>query len=71
MKPTRCGYCDYCRATKRLFSIRPYFKLMPEFRDQREEDYAADEGSVLADPQEEGTVGDMPVVPSTDSLEKA
>ena len=71
LKPTRCGYCDYCRATKRLFSIRPYFKLMPEFRDQREEDYAADEGSVLADPQEAGTVGDMPVVPSTDILEKA
>lgn len=42
LKPTRCGYCDYCRATKQLFSIRPYFKLMPEFRDGREEDYAED-----------------------------
>ena len=35
LRPTRCGVCDYCRATKRLFSIRPYFKLMPEFREQR------------------------------------
>ena len=68
LKPTRCGYCDYCRATKRLFSIRPYFKLMPEFREGREEDYAADEGKVLADTQEAGTVGDMPSVPSADNM---
>ena len=32
MKPRRCGVCDYCRATKRLFAIRPYYKLMPEFK---------------------------------------
>ena len=67
-KPTRCGYCDYCRATKKLFAIKPYFKLMPEFREGREEDYAADEGTVLADTPPAGTVGDMPPVPSTDSL---
>lgn len=67
-KPTRCGVCDYCRATKRLFAIKPYFKLMPEFRERREEDYAADEGPVLADPQEEGGVGDMPAVPAADRL---
>lgn len=67
-KPTRCGYCDYCRATKKLFAIRPYFKLMPEFREGREEDYAADEGPVLADTQETGTVGDMPAVQPADSV---
>ena len=66
-KPTRCGVCDYCRATKKLFAIRPYFKLMPEFRDRREEDYAADldnggTGEVLADPPPEGSVADMPAV---------
>ena len=67
-KPTRCGMCDYCRATKKLFFIRPYFKLMPEFREGREEDYAADEGPVLADTPPAGTLGDMPLVPSADSL---
>lgn len=67
-KPTRCGYCDYCRATKKLFAIRPYFKLMPEFREGREEDYAADEGPVLADTQETGTVDDMPAVQPADSV---
>lgn len=67
-KPTRCGFCDYCRATKKLFAIRPYFKLMPEFREGREEDYAADEGPVLADPQEAGAVGDLPAVSQADCL---
>ena len=67
-KPTRCGFCDYCRATKKLFAIRPYFKLMPEFREGREEDYAADEGAVLADPQEAGAVGDLPAVSQADCL---
>lgn len=52
LKPRRCGTCDYCRATKKLFAIRPYFKLMPEYRDSREEDYAAGEGPVLADAPE-------------------
>lgn len=70
LKPTRCGYCDYCRATKRLFSIKPYFRLMPEFREAREEDYAADEepGAVLADAPDETGLGDMPAVRSTDSV---
>ena len=61
-KPARCGCCDYCRATKKLFSIRPYFKLMPEFRERREEDYAADEGPVLADAPDTGAVGNVPAV---------
>lgn len=49
VKPTRCGTCDYCRATKQLFEIKPYYKLIPEFRGPREEDYA--EGPVLVDAQ--------------------
>ena len=52
LKPRRCGRCDYCRATKRLFAIRPYYKLMPEFRDAMEEDHES--GSVLDRPQEAG-----------------
>ena len=31
-KPRRCGCCDYCRATKQLMEIRPYYQLMPEYR---------------------------------------
>ena len=61
-KPTRCGYCDYCRATKKLFFIKPYFRLMPEFREGREEDYACNEGTVLADAPEEGAVDSLPSV---------
>jgi hypothetical protein len=37
--PRRCGHCDYCRATKKLTEIKPYYKLMPEYREM-EEDYA-------------------------------
>lgn len=69
--PTRCGMCDYCRATKKLFAIRPYFKLMPEFRDRREEDYAVnDTGEVLADAQTEGNMEPVPSVQKADCMEK-
>ena len=39
-KQKRCGTCDYCRSTKKLTEIKPYYILKPEFREQREEDYA-------------------------------
>lgn len=39
-KPRRCGVCDYCRATKKITAIKPYYELKPEFRTQREEDYS-------------------------------
>lgn len=48
--PKRCGYCDYCRATKKLKGIIPYYKLDPEFKDAREEDYAV-EGESLENTQ--------------------
>lgn len=70
IKPRRCGYCDYCRATKKLFFIKPYFKLMPGFRDQMEEDYAADEGAVLVNAQETETMADMPTLQPADNMEK-
>lgn len=54
-RPTRCGLCDYCRATKRLEGVKPYYVLMPEFREQREVDYYA--GSMLDHPQEEEELG--------------
>lgn len=38
VKPKRCGCCDYCRATKVLSAIRPYYTLMPDFREEREDD---------------------------------
>lgn len=58
VKPSRCGVCDYCRATKRLFEIKPYYKLMPEYRGPREDDYA--EGTVLDHAQTPANMGDMP-----------
>ena len=42
VKPKRCGYCDYCRATKKLYAIKPYYSLMPDFREEREDDEAAE-----------------------------
>ncbi len=48
--PKRCGVCDYCRATKKLWAIKPYYALMPEFREAREDDYQS--GEVLADTPE-------------------
>lgn len=44
--PKRCGICDYCRATKKLWGIKPYYTLTPEFSEGPEDDYAA--GSLLA-----------------------
>lgn len=38
VKPKRCGGCDYCRATKKLYEIKPYYSLMPDFREEREDD---------------------------------
>lgn len=38
VKPKRCGYCDYCRATKQLSAIKPYYSLMPDFREEKEDD---------------------------------
>ena len=57
-KPSRCGVCDYCRATKKLFEIKPYYKLMPEYRGPREDDYA--EREVLDNAQAPSAVGDVP-----------
>ena len=48
MLPRRCGKCDYCRATKVLKEIRPYYEIMPEFRTESEEDYNAVKGLVTA-----------------------
>ena len=36
--PKRCGGCDYCRATKILEKVIPYYELSPEFRSEREYD---------------------------------
>ncbi|MDO5311720.1 MAG: PD-(D/E)XK nuclease-like domain-containing protein [Clostridia bacterium] len=41
----RCGKCDYCRSTKKLFAIKPYYSLMPEFRGEREDEYADSSGT--------------------------
>lgn len=38
VKPIRCGKCDYCRSTKVIKRIRPYWELTPGFEGEREED---------------------------------
>mgnify|MGYP003301059422 FL=1 len=38
LKPRRCGMCDYCRKTKILKKIIPYYVLNPKFREEREEE---------------------------------
>lgn len=39
--PRRCGSCEYCRRTKVLSKIVPYYTLNPRFREEREEEYDA------------------------------
>lgn len=51
MLPKRCGCCAYCRATKRLQSIKPYYVLMPDFREETEDDIPSAEGTMLVDTQ--------------------
>lgn len=36
--PRRCGTCDYCRSTKQLKKIVPYYTLNPKFKEEREEE---------------------------------
>ena len=53
MRPKRCGRCDYCRATKVLQEIKPYYVLMPEFREGRDDEYDTNTtGTLLDDAQE-------------------
>lgn len=66
VRPTRCGVCDYCRATKTLEGVKPYYVLMPEFRERREVDYNA--GSLLDHPPEETAMGGLPAVPDTSEV---
>lgn len=40
--PRKCGVCEYCRSVKKLTDIKPYFKLMPEYREAREDDTESD-----------------------------
>lgn len=40
--PTKCGTCAYCRRVKKLTDIKPYYKLMPEYREAREDDTESD-----------------------------
>lgn len=39
IEPRRCGMCDYCRSTKILKEIKPYYELIPAFRTAKETEY--------------------------------
>ena len=45
--PRKCGVCEYCRSVKKLTDIKPYYKLMPEFREAREDDFESDFYKIL------------------------
>lgn len=38
-RPKRCGCCDYCRATKKLYEIKHFTSLLPDFRGEKEDDF--------------------------------
>ena len=59
----RCGYCDYCRATKQLYQIIPYYRLSPEYRSGREEENEINARTLLEDPQEPRSLECLPSVP--------
>lgn len=69
IRPRRCGVCDYCRATKTLEVIKPYYVLMPEFREGLEEDQNA--GSLLDIPSEEAPVDGMSTMPGSSSMDSS
>ena len=52
LKPRRCGMCDYCRKTKVLKKIIPYYVLNPKFREEREEELDYVSAVDLEDAQE-------------------
>lgn len=37
--PRRCNVCEYCRSTKTLKKIIPYYTLKPRFKEEREIEY--------------------------------
>ena len=39
VKPKRCGVCEYCRRTKTLNKIVPYYTLNPKFKEDKEDEY--------------------------------
>ena len=45
--PRKCGVCEYCRSVKKLTDIKLYYKLMPEFREAREDDFESDFYKIL------------------------
>lgn len=51
--PKRCGVCDYCRSTKKLKKIVPYYTLNPRFREEREVEYDDFSPGNLEDSQKE------------------
>ena len=40
--PKKCGVCEYCRSVKKLSTIKPYYQLMPEYREERQTDDESD-----------------------------
>lgn len=49
--PKRCNACEYCRATKVLKKIIPYYVLNPKFKDEREEEVDYLEAFNMENPQ--------------------
>lgn len=51
---TRCGHCEWCRKTKKLTGIVPYYTIKPGFKDEREEEYRDIYTAYLEKAQETG-----------------
>ena len=56
-KPTRCGRCEWCRQSKKLQKIVPYYTLRPGFSDSREEEYDDIFATYMEKAQAQGTLG--------------
>ncbi len=51
---TRCGHCEWCRKTKKLSGVVPYYTIKPGFKDEREEEYRDIYSAYLEKAQETG-----------------
>lgn len=71
--PRRCGMCEYCRGTKVLNKIIPYYLLNPRFREEREEEWdnawKCSDAIDLEDAQEERGVQKLPALRTADSVD--
>lgn len=69
LSPRRCGICDYCRGTKVLKKIIPYYVLKPKFREEREEEWDNVAAVDMENAPETGRISSLSALRQTHSVD--